>query len=222
MAKPMIAEDRRDLVDHLADRMDAAALGRRLPHRQRHVDLFGGQPRGDRGVLQLGLACGERLGDAVLQPVDRRALHLPLLRRSSRPASSAARRPSPSCRARRRARPRSPARRRPRRCRPSGNFRVFPCSLIVPVLGRMSLGVGSKKNPRQPCQRGFPKSEFRMLGKRWLKLQRSQKRSAWCSSDIRARPWPWPPAPRKPAARGSPCRTEPCGRSRCRPCSGRR
>ena len=107
-----IAEDRGDLVDHLADRMDAAALGRRLPHRQRHIDLFGGEPRGDRGILQFGLARAERLGDAVLQAVDGRALGLPLLRRSSSPASSAARRPSPSCRARRRAPPRSPARRR--------------------------------------------------------------------------------------------------------------
>ena len=46
-----VAEDRGDLVDHLADRMDAAALGRRLAHRQRHVDRLGGEPRGDRRVL---------------------------------------------------------------------------------------------------------------------------------------------------------------------------
>ena len=40
-----VGEDRGDLVDHLADRMDAAALGRRRADRQRHVDVFGGEPR---------------------------------------------------------------------------------------------------------------------------------------------------------------------------------
>ena len=47
-----IAEDRGDLVDDLADRVDAAALGRRLAHRQRDIDRLGGEPRGDRGVAQ--------------------------------------------------------------------------------------------------------------------------------------------------------------------------
>ena len=48
-----IAEDRRDLVDDLADRMDAAALGRRLADRQRHVDFFRGKARSDRGVASI-------------------------------------------------------------------------------------------------------------------------------------------------------------------------
>ena len=99
-------------------------------------------------------------------------------------------------------------------------FRECPCpySIVSRSTRSRAHRVGPKKNPRQPCQRGFPKSEFRKLGKALVRLQRFQKRSASCSSDIRARPSPWPPARRTPAARGSPCRTAPCGRSRCRPC----
>jgi hypothetical protein len=78
--KAHIGEDRGDLVDHLADRVDAAALGRRLAHGQRHVDLFGGQPRLDGGIAQLRLAGGDRIGDAGLQPVDGRACRLALFR----------------------------------------------------------------------------------------------------------------------------------------------
>ena len=180
------------------------------------------------------LRAAERLGDAVLQAVDRRALGLALLRRSSSPASSAARRPSPSCRARRRAPPRSPARRRPRRCRPSARLfervhvvafssRRDPCRhLRRREPARSHRFRHNRKTRASPASAGFPNQSLRSLGRRWLRRQRFQKRSAWCSSDIRARPWPWRPARRKPAARGSPCRTAPCGRSRCRPCSGRR
>jgi hypothetical protein len=39
MEKAHVGEDRGDLVDHLADRMDAAALGGRLAHRQGDVDF---------------------------------------------------------------------------------------------------------------------------------------------------------------------------------------
>ena len=46
-----VGEDRGEFVDHLADRMDAAGLGRRLAHRQRDVDGLGGEPRIERGVL---------------------------------------------------------------------------------------------------------------------------------------------------------------------------
>ena len=74
-----VAEDGGDLVDDLADRMDAATLGRRLAHRQRDIDRLGDEAGSDGGVLQLGLAGRQRLGDAVLQPVDRRALDLALL-----------------------------------------------------------------------------------------------------------------------------------------------
>ena len=43
-----VGEDRGDLVRDLADRVNAPALRRRLPHRQRNVHLFGGKPAGDR------------------------------------------------------------------------------------------------------------------------------------------------------------------------------
>ena len=44
--KPHLAKDRDDLVDGLADRMDAALLGER--HRQRDVGALGGEPRVQR------------------------------------------------------------------------------------------------------------------------------------------------------------------------------
>ena len=50
--KAHVGEDRGELVDHLADRMDAADLGRRLAHRQRHVDAFGVEPRLERRALE--------------------------------------------------------------------------------------------------------------------------------------------------------------------------
>ena len=135
----------------------------------------------DRGVLQFRLAGGQRLGDAVLQAVDGRALHLALLRRSSRRASSAVRRPSPSCRARRCAPLRWPARRRRPRSRPEAvRFKGFH-GAHGHVRRPITSTFAAKKNPRQPCQRGFPKSEVVVLGKRWSRRQRFQKRSASCS-----------------------------------------
>ncbi len=57
-----LAEDRDDLVDGLADRMDAAlALG---PHRQGHVEPLGGEARVEGRGLKLGLARVERLRSA--------------------------------------------------------------------------------------------------------------------------------------------------------------
>jgi hypothetical protein len=50
-----VAEDRGDLVDHLADRMDAARSAGDWAHRQRHVERLGGEARSDCGVLQLVL-----------------------------------------------------------------------------------------------------------------------------------------------------------------------
>ena len=47
-----VGEDRGDLVDDLADRMDAAALGRRGAHRQGDIDGLARQPCVDRRVLQ--------------------------------------------------------------------------------------------------------------------------------------------------------------------------
>ena len=43
--KAHIGKDRRELIDHLRDRMHAADLGRRLAHRQRDVDALGIEPR---------------------------------------------------------------------------------------------------------------------------------------------------------------------------------
>ena len=77
--KAHVAEDGGNLVDNLADGMDAAALGRRLAHGQCNVDRLGDEAGGHGRVLQLGLALAERLGDPVLQAVDRRTLRLPLL-----------------------------------------------------------------------------------------------------------------------------------------------
>ena len=68
-----VGEDRGDLVDHLADRVDAAGLERRGAHRQRDVDGLLGEAAGELGFLQDGAAGGDRLGDARLQAVQRRA-----------------------------------------------------------------------------------------------------------------------------------------------------
>src|SRR5690606_11111338 len=66
-----IAEDRGDRVDDLADRMNSAALGGRLAHRQGDIDGLGDKARLDRGVAQRALAGRHGVGDALLQPVDR-------------------------------------------------------------------------------------------------------------------------------------------------------
>ena len=80
-AKAHVGEDGGEFVDHLADRMHAAGLGRRLAHRQRDVDGLGGEPRIERGGAERVLGGSDRGGDALLQAVDRRALHLALVRR---------------------------------------------------------------------------------------------------------------------------------------------
>ena len=112
-----VGEDRGDLVQHLAERMDAAGFGGRLAQRQRDVDGFGRKPRIERRGFQHVAARGQRLRHLVLGEIDRRAL-----RSCARPATScrawrAARRSSPSCRAPRRARLRARLRRRRRRYR---------------------------------------------------------------------------------------------------------
>ena len=68
--KAHVAEDLGDLVEHLADRMDAPVLQRAEPHGQRDVGLLGGEPRRERAALQLGLARLQRLADAGLEAVD--------------------------------------------------------------------------------------------------------------------------------------------------------
>ena len=74
--KAHVGEDGGELVDHLADRMHAAGLGRRLAHRQRDVDGLAVEAGIERGGAELVLARGDRGGDAILQAVDRRALTL--------------------------------------------------------------------------------------------------------------------------------------------------
>ena len=79
--KAHVGEDRGQLVDHLRDRMHAADFRRRLAHRQRDVDGLGVEPRIERGVAERGFAFRNRGVDLVLEAVDRRPLHLALVRR---------------------------------------------------------------------------------------------------------------------------------------------
>ncbi len=60
--------------------MDAAALGRRRAHWQRHIERLCGKPRIDRRIAQNRLAGGKRLRHLGLQRVDRRTTGLALLR----------------------------------------------------------------------------------------------------------------------------------------------
>ncbi len=76
-----VGEDRGELVDHLADGMDAADLGGRLAHRQGHVDRLGVEARLERGILQGVAARGERGVHGVLEAVDARPLLLALVGR---------------------------------------------------------------------------------------------------------------------------------------------
>ena len=76
-----VGEDRGQFVDHLADRMDASDLGRRLAQRQRDIDRFGVQPLIKCRGFQRFAARRERFGDAILEAVDQRPLRLALLRR---------------------------------------------------------------------------------------------------------------------------------------------
>ena len=76
-----VGEDGGDLVEHLADRMDAAGLDPRRAHRQRDVERFRLQPRFERGGLQHRAAGGERLRHLVLQRVDLGPGRAPLVRR---------------------------------------------------------------------------------------------------------------------------------------------
>ena len=78
--KAHVGEDRGELVDHLADRMHAADLGRRLAHRQRDVDGFGVEAGIERGGLQRILA---RAAIAAVTRSFRPLMSGPLLLRSS-------------------------------------------------------------------------------------------------------------------------------------------
>ena len=70
-----LAEDRGDLLGHLADRVDAA-VGLRA-HRQGDVDPLGEQAMVEVGGFQLGLARCDRLGDRPLELVVARADRTP-------------------------------------------------------------------------------------------------------------------------------------------------
>ena len=76
-----VGEDGGELVGHLADRMHAAGLDGRVAHRQRDVDGLGPEPGIERGGAKCVLGSSDSGGDAILQSVDRRTLHLALVRR---------------------------------------------------------------------------------------------------------------------------------------------
>ena len=76
-----IREDRGDFIDDLADRMNAAAIGRRLADRQADIHRFRLQPGGDGSVLQRILALADEVGDFGLELVDGGAAGLALFRR---------------------------------------------------------------------------------------------------------------------------------------------
>ena len=72
-----VAENLHHLFPHLGDGMNGA--GDLRPHRQRHVDLLGGEPRLKRDLLQLRLAARQGLRHLVLQHVEGGARLLALL-----------------------------------------------------------------------------------------------------------------------------------------------
>ena len=79
--KSHVGEDRVDLFEDLAERMNPALLGGCLAQRQRDVDGLGGKPCVEGGGFQHVAARGQRLRDLVLGQIDRRALGLAFVRR---------------------------------------------------------------------------------------------------------------------------------------------
>ena len=59
--KSHVGEDRRELIHHLAQRMNSARFRRRFAQRQRDVDGLGGQPGIERRGFQDLAARGQRL-----------------------------------------------------------------------------------------------------------------------------------------------------------------
>jgi hypothetical protein len=47
------------------------------------------------------------------------------------------------------------------------SFTIFDPLGSTAIRRRLLILFAHKKNPRQPCQRGFPKSSVEKLGKRW-------------------------------------------------------
>jgi hypothetical protein len=72
-----VGEDLGELVENLADRMDAALKRRR--HRQGHVEPLARQPPLERFRLEHRPASRDRLGHALAQGVDSWPFDLPLL-----------------------------------------------------------------------------------------------------------------------------------------------
>ena len=76
-----VGEDGGEFVPGLAQRMDAAGVGRRVAQRQGDVDGLRGEARVERRVLQDVAARGQRLRHRVLGEIDLRALRLAFVRR---------------------------------------------------------------------------------------------------------------------------------------------
>ena len=129
-----VGEDRGELVDHLADRMDAADLGRRLAHRQRDVDASRWRaarraPRPCSASRRASSAALTRsLSPLIAGPCSLRSSGVMAAERLQQRRDRAA-----SCRARRRARLRAPPRRRRRRLARAGLVRVASRSVIGPL-----------------------------------------------------------------------------------------
>ena len=79
--KAHVGEDGGEFVHHLADRMDAAHIGRIVEHRQGDVDGLAGEALRQRGALERLAPRRDRRADRLLEAVDQRALFLALLRR---------------------------------------------------------------------------------------------------------------------------------------------
>ena len=79
--KSHVGEDRVDLLEDLAQRMDAAGFRGRFAQRQRDVDGLGGEPGIERRRLENVAALGKRLRDLVLGEIDCGALRLAFVRR---------------------------------------------------------------------------------------------------------------------------------------------
>ena len=64
-----VGEDRGEFVDHLADRMHAAGLGRRLAHRQGDVDRFGVEAGIERAAASASLAAASAAVTRSFRPL---------------------------------------------------------------------------------------------------------------------------------------------------------
>ena len=79
--KAHVGEDRGQFINDLAYGMDAPGLRRRLARGQGHVHRLGSKPRVERRTFERILTRHDRRVHMILEPVDRRAFFLSLLRR---------------------------------------------------------------------------------------------------------------------------------------------